>query len=144
MNQIQDVPIRSQLHADMSAAWVGADKPLKQHDGPPLLPKSKNDLPYSIVSEPQVEQVKMGLRRVSQKLTYTLTYFASWPLGTTIAEEKVRIANLIFARLSLNPGYSVASDRMIHTVMFEDAKTGNSEPYYKMDIVFECTVVETF
>lgn len=148
MNQIQDAPIRSQIHADMTTVWTGTRTPKKQHDDVPLLPKSPDDLPYSIVALDVVKQEKSGLKKVYQHLVFTLTYFGSWPSSGILLDEKRAVANLLIMQLTASSVYSIGYDPIINSITFADdvtknTQTQNNEPYFTVEIEFEVTVVES-
>jgi hypothetical protein len=138
--QIEDAPVRAQLHTDIQAAWTGSDAVKKIHDDEPKLPKTRDDLPCAVVLLTGFRQQRAGLIKVAQFLTYEITYAAPWPTsGATLASEKIRLANLLLALLTSNPFYGGAADRFVPSGTFTKGLTEDKEPYFEFTLTFEAT-----
>jgi hypothetical protein len=145
-NSLSDMILRAQIHTDMQAAWTGADKPKKIHDGRPRTVKGKSDLPYAVITLKGLKQEKQGLRRIAATYEFELTYVGSLYAiaGQVLETVKQTRANALISILTAGPSYAGAADRMVTAVDFSEGETTDNEPSYEVTITFQATVIDAY
>ncbi len=142
-NQINDAPLRAQLHTDIMAAHTGANIPVAVHDDDPLLSKASADLPYYVLTLQDFHQEKEALRKVRQYYRYEITGRFPWPVSGTIQQAKIDRANEIMAVITASVGYAtIGVDSLVASVDFKHGQEDPQEPILEYSLYFDIQVVD--
>lgn len=138
--QLDDTAIRTQLHADILAAWATNEI----HDDLPYQAASYAELPRGFVELKDIEIRRAGpgasVNDVSIPHDYIITGQFAWPVSGTIEISKVARANELLSRLTSAKRYT-GWMRDITAVEFGQGQADMNEPTYEVTVTLRLHVI---